>query len=61
MIHAMFLYFSHIIFMEDFLESSQHSWSQARAKEEDCVRFGEPAEKSATLMEMKHIRNSLGA
>jgi len=60
MIHAMFLYFSHIIFMEDFLESSQHSRSQARAKEEGCVRFGEPVEKSATLMEMKHIRNSLG-
>ena len=38
------------------VESSQHSRSQTRTKEEGCVRFGEPAEKSATLMEMKHIR-----
>ena len=28
--------------LEDFLESSQHSRSQARVKEEGCSRFGEP-------------------
>ena len=40
----------------------QHSRSQARIKEEGgCVRLGEPATIfSATLMEMKPNRNSLG-
>ena len=32
-----------LCWLEDFLESSQHSRSQAWVKEECCVRFGEPA------------------
>ena len=34
-------------------ESSQHSRSQARVKEEGCVRFWQTSIKNATLMDMK--------
>ena len=42
-------------------ESSQHSRSQARIKEEGCVRFWQTSIKIATLMDLKPTRNSLGA
>ena len=42
-------------------ESSQHSRSQARVKEEGCVRFWQTSIKNATLMDLKPTRiNSLG-
>ena len=39
---------------------SQYSRSQARVKEEGCDRLGEPRKNSATFMEMKPKRFSLG-
>ena len=41
------------------LESSQHSQSQTRVKEEDYVRFGEPASKIAIQMDLNTIKISM--
>ena len=42
-------------------ESSQHSRSQARVKEEGCVRFWQTSIKNATLMDLKPTKKLVGA